>query len=703
MRGDEVWQRRINRWHLEKADPSLQLSPPKKPIVFYLEHTVPVRYRRFVKEGVLAWNQAFAKVGFADAIEVVYQDKATGAHMDKDPEDVRYNFIRWLNNDIGTAIGPSRAHPETGEILDADIVLTDGWIRHFWSQANEVLPSTAVEGMTSETLRWLDRHPNWDPRVRLASPSARSRLIDAAHKRAALGDTAYEQLCGDGCLIAEAAAKEPGQGRLPASSLCLASQAKARGMAFAAMALGAAGLLPDLPPGDKTPAIDGIPEWLVGPLLADLVAHEVGHTLGLRHNFKASSVYTIDQINTPEWKGKKPLAGSVMDYLPLNIKLDDKGKLLGDLTMIGVGPYDYWAIEYGYTTEDPTKVLARVAEPELVFGTDQDTWGPDPSIRRYDFGADPLTYATNMMALVKRSRGQILDKFVKAGEPWSKARHGYLMTLEEQIKAVSMMADWIGGSYVNRDHKGDPKARPPIVPVSAAQQRAALQFVLTHTMPDEVYGLTPELVTFLAAGRWDEDGSSYEESTFDVHDRIGGVQASVLSSLLNPTTLRRVYDTEVSLAAATDALTLPELLDAVSHEVWRELGLGAAAPAARAQAQDASFGKGRTFTPRSPALSSLRRNLQREHLERMIDLSLEAGTSSAERSIALLARATLERLQATIAATELATLDAYTKAHLGDAKARITKALDASYSYNGGGGGGGTTIFMFGKQTESAK
>ena len=66
-----------------------------------------------------------------------YQDKATGAHMDKDPEDVRYNFIRWLSNDIGTAMGPSRTHPMTGQILDADIVLTDGWIRHFWYQSNE--------------------------------------------------------------------------------------------------------------------------------------------------------------------------------------------------------------------------------------------------------------------------------------------------------------------------------------------------------------------------------------------------------------------------------------------------------------------------------------------------------------------------------------------------------------------------------------
>src|SRR5690606_31445065 len=95
FRDDEKWTRYINRWRLEKADPSLKLSPPKEPIVFYVEHTTPVRYRRFIRDGALYWNKAFEKIGIVDAIEIRYQDKSTGAHMEKDPEDVRYNFIRW--------------------------------------------------------------------------------------------------------------------------------------------------------------------------------------------------------------------------------------------------------------------------------------------------------------------------------------------------------------------------------------------------------------------------------------------------------------------------------------------------------------------------------------------------------------------------------------------------------------------------------
>ena len=166
----------INRWHLEKRDPRLKISPPKNPIVFYIEHTTPVRYRRWVKDGVLAWNDAFEKIGISDAIEVYYQDAQTGAHMDKDPEDVRYNFVRWLNNDIGTAIGPSRVDPNTGQILDADIILTDGWIRHFRYEFDSLLPRIMMEGYSPETLGWLADNPNWDPRISFAHPAQRNHL-----------------------------------------------------------------------------------------------------------------------------------------------------------------------------------------------------------------------------------------------------------------------------------------------------------------------------------------------------------------------------------------------------------------------------------------------------------------------------------------------------------------------------------------------
>jgi hypothetical protein len=302
---DEIRTRYVNRWFLQKADESLKLSPPKNPIIFYVEHTTPVRYRRWVKEGLLSWNKAFEKVGLINTIEVRFQDAVTGEHMEKDPEDVRYNFIRWLNNGAGTAIGPSRVHPLTGQILDADIVLTDGWIRHWWQQYNEMIPQVALEGMPPEALQWLWQNPQWDPRVRMSSPTKRAELLveRATHPVPELG--------GHPLALAAAAAKTDGfigninefEGLLgpltQKNGLCMAPSCKTLGIAQMEMSLAIYG--PEaMGVAAADQALDGIPESFIGPLLVDLVAHECGHTLGLRHNFKSSSIYTYEQINGAE-------------------------------------------------------------------------------------------------------------------------------------------------------------------------------------------------------------------------------------------------------------------------------------------------------------------------------------------------------------------------------------------------------------------
>lgn len=659
--------RYINRWHLEKADPKLKLSPPKKPIIFYIEHTTPIRYRRFVRQGVLYWNKAFEKVGLVNAIEVYFQDAATGAHMEKDPEDVRYNFIRWLNNDVATAIGPSRVHPLTGQILDADIILTDGWIRVFEKQFSELLPKLAMEGFSPETLAWLERHPRWDPRYLLLPPSERNlflaRLAQRGFQRAgghplanvrsrAMGDDEYDGLVGRVSQV---------------NGMCMAAWGKAVDLTLLRMTLAT---LDEEGEQTKDDNLDGIPARFIGPLLADLVAHEVGHTLGLRHNFKASAAYSFQDINSPKFKGKKPFTASVMDYNPININMK-MGKLQGDYAMIDIGPYDMWAIEYGYTFDEDNldKILARCTERELQYATDQDTVGPDPFARRYDFSANPLDYAKNQMRLADYHRKRLIDKFVKKGESWAKARRGYILTLALQTKALSMMANWIGGAYVRRDHKGDKGDRDPIAPVPAKVQREALQWVLAHAFRDEAFGLSPKLLRRLRTDslKADESFSGLKDATFPVHDRIMGIQASVLTMLLKPTTLRRVYDNELMLENDQDALTLPELIETIEQEVWRELN---AKPDGK-------------FSNRKPAISSLRRNLQREYIERLIDLiEPDSSNTAASRPISTIALAQLRDLNKRIEAFLKATagrLDRYSEAHLRDAQTRITKALESQY------------------------
>ncbi len=678
---EETRVRYINRWHLEKRDPKLKMSPPKRPIVFYLEHTTPVRYRRWTREGVLYWNKAFEQIGIVNAIEVREQDKQTGAHMDKDPEDVRYNFIRWLNNDISTAIGPSRVDPRTGEILDADIVLTDGWIRTFDNKFDLEMPKVAMEGMSPETLAWLATHPNWDPRLRLAPPSQREFLrrqilADAAEpyagqewsstKTRMLGDEVFDGLVGRTSQV---------------NGSCLAAAGRAFDVATKRMMMSIAMNQDDddkdedkdkedkdKEDEDKEQLLDGMPESFIGPLLADLVCHEVGHTLGLRHNFKASSIYNLAEINSEELKGKKPFVGSVMDYLPVNFNLE-AGEVQGDWAMIGVGPYDMWAIQYGYEFDEKKlpEILKRVAEPELVYATDEDTSGPDPLARRYDFGAEPLDYAKNQMRIARHHRGQLIDKFVKEGDSWAKARRGYEMTLRMQTSSVSMMSNWIGGAFVNRDKKGDPNERQPIVVVPVEQQREALKFVIDNTFYDDVYGLTHELLNRMSVDKWIDGGGFFSRSnepTWPVHDRIMGIQASTLTQLMNPTKLRRVYDNEFRVPASEDALTLPEMMKAVTGAIWSELDDWKTVEA----------------SDRKPLVSSLRRNLQTEHLERLFDLASEQNSATAAmRPIANLASMTLKDLNAKIEAIvgQGNELDSYTHAHLLDAQDRIRRWLDS--------------------------
>ncbi len=744
-------RRMINRWHLEKADPKLALSPPKEPIVYYIEHTVPIRYRRWVRQGVESWNDAFRAIGIDGAIQVRYQDKATGVNMDKDPEDVRYNFVRWISNDIATAIGPSRVNPMTGQILDADVILTDGWARVFTYRWEDLLGSLATEGYAPATLEWLEENPKWDPRLRLASPQQREQiLIERQASKLAEHDRAMNAAALD------AGGFIPGSNMIgynefdglsgrasQVSGMCMAATGKALDLANMRMYLSMVdmfvanmkemnalessgnesdepeidpetlemirkqleenpGLRAMIPPeylamlektdepeekdddaesegdgeGDEASPkkedvqmIDGVPEWFVGPMLAELVAHEVGHTLGLRHNFKGSSVYDLDVINSEEMKDVKPWSASVMDYNGINIRMPGSGEIQGNYSSDGIGPYDFWAIEYGYTTGDLDKVLSRVSEPELAYATDEDTFGPDPRARRYDLSENPLDYANSQMELVRVIREGLTDKFVKDGDSWSRARRGYLISLSTQMQSLSMMANWVGSAYVYRDKKGDPGDRAPIEIVPVERQRAALQFVIDNAFNDEAFGITPELLAHTTVDKWwDDFRSVFADSAMPIHDRVMGMQASALTMLLNPQTVQRVYDYELFVPEDQDALTLAELMETVTESIWSEVGEKAT----------------KKYTTRKPMISSLRRNLQREHLDRLIDMAFEThGFNSSTKPVKMLSTMHLRSIKKHVDATLESgdKLDAYTRAHLEEISTRVGKALDANFTY----------------------
>jgi hypothetical protein len=198
-----------------------------------------------------------------------------------------------------------------------------------------------------------------------------------------------------------------------------------------------------------------------------------------------------------------------------------------------------------------------------------------------------------------------------------------------------------------------------------------LDFVIENTFKDEVFGLTQDLLRRMTVDKWWDDMSSVlTDSTWPIHDRIMGIQSNVLAMMMYPTTLRRIYDNEFLISADEDALTLPELLDTISDKIWSEL-----------EQQPV-----KKYTAREPMISSLRRNLQREHLELLIDLSRSdyQGTS-AYKPIADLAIEKLRQIKENkidpVLGVSDENLDPYTRAHLKDASMQIKKALEAHYVY----------------------
>lgn len=620
---EDRFVRYINRWQLEKADPSAPISPPKKPIVFWIEKTVPFRYRQPIREGIEAWNEAFQKAGFASAIEVRQQPDQT----DWDPEDVNYNTFRWITAGAGFAMGPSRVNPRTGQILDADIIF-DGDFLQFWRREYENFTPQAVAMLTD-------------------GPTAAAGILPSGSGRVA---------------------GTHGHGAGHACSACMLFDGHARETALAATALAVAGN--GLTEADK--------EKLVVQGLKLVTSHELGHTLGLRHNFKGSSLLTLAEINDPAKVAQTGASTSVMDYIPANIS--PKGKPQGDYYTAKLGPYDLWAIEYGYKPvgggspeaelAELEKIAGRAGEPQLAYSTDEDTQpgDPDPMSNRFDLGSDPVEFARNRAELVAQVMPTLVERMT-AKDPsgktpgYERVRQAFGVLLTAHGNAMNFAARLVGGLNTSRAHKGDPNAPVPFRVVEAQKQRDALTLLEQQMFSAQPFTFPPELYNQLVSTRWMHWGSSEaDREDYPIHDVILMWQDRVLGRLMDPLTLTRIRDSELKVPADQDAFTTAELLDRLTKAILSEVD---------------SIQPG-DYTVRKPAIGSLRRSLQRSYLSRLSALAVgSGGTPDAQVIAAAQLRSLDSRIGALLAKGDVK-LDDYSRAHLVETQARIKKVLDAS-------------------------
>jgi hypothetical protein len=567
----------LKRWRLEKMDANAAVSEPKQPIVYWLDKNIPEKYRASVTQGVLEWNKAFEKAGFKNAL-VVKQQQATD---DFNNMDAKHTSIRWFTGaDVGFAIGPSQADPRTGEILDADIGMSDVFTRG----------------------------------------ARRAVVEDLGRVRGADGEL---------CDHAEAAAQE---------------------FHYALDLLEARGLELDTPEA----------EALAQAYLKDVIMHEVGHTLGLRHNFRASTIYDLKQIQDPNFTKINGVATSVMDYTPFNIS--PKGEKQGEYVMSTIGAYDYWAIEFGYKQFAPgqeaqglAQILAKASQPELQFDSDEDAGfgsmgGVDPMVNRFDLGADPLAYYKQRMKLSRELWDRLQNMNLATGESYERLTRSFRSGFSQVTRVAPLAAKYIGGVHIRRERAGSKVG--VFEPVSAAKQKEALALITKDFFGIDSFKFKPEFIARLATDRFERTMSDGSMQT-SVALLVAGVQKGILEHVYSPAVATRLAEVGMKVNDPKETLGLSDVYDTIQDAIWSEAKTG----------QETSL---------------IRRNLQREQLRRMTDVLVKpagpwpADARSIMRENARQLAGTLEKVLAK------PSLSKTTRAHYADALDALNVTLKAS-------------------------
>ena len=523
--------RYVNRWRLEKKEPAEPMSEAVKPIVFYLHKSIPLEYRRYVKEGVEAWNKAFLKAGFLNAIVAKDQpDDSTWS-----AEDMRYSTIRWIPDPGGWAIGPSEVDPRTGEILNADILIASS-ITNWYHQ--EYQGFSGPNSMLSKLEQMENLH---------------QRMHPSQAQRHCMAQAGMEQ------------------------------QLKFQGIVLEAMGLiGAGGLAP---------------EKYIGDALRDLVMHEVGHTLGLRHNFKGSSAIPYEKLHDTVYTRQHGVSLSVMDYATVNVSPDAKKQ--GHYWNAEVGEYDVWAIGYAYAPVPPKtsdvvlagntenrgvteqsllkKIAAQVNEPLHAYGTDEDNWlGPyavDPNTNAWELGSDLHQFAKDRQQILQNIMPVLEHRLIRSGDDYNRLRNAFLTLSYIKYQAVAPLLKTIGGLYYSRNHKGDPEERLPFTPVPAVKQREALEMISKSLFAEDAFEASPDLLNKLAPNRYSHWGEGWGSTPVDypLLENVNTLQNYLLESLLHPVKLQRMLNNEFRVSAGEAAYSPAEMLQSLTGNIWSEL------------------------------------------------------------------------------------------------------------------------------------
>ncbi|MEO8754237.1 MAG: zinc-dependent metalloprotease [Casimicrobiaceae bacterium] len=403
-------------------------------------------------------------------------------------------------------------------------------------------------------------------------------------------------------------------------------------------------------------------EAFIQSRLKSTTMHEVGHTLGLTHNFRASTVYTEAQLADREFTTRNGIAGSVMEYNAINIAL--KGETQGEYHMSTLGPYDYWAIEYGYRelaagqeAEELARIAARSNEPLLAFMADDSLFysGLDPLANTFDLGADPLLYAQRQLKLGRELWQLTESKALPAGENYALLRRNFNRGLFEVQQSALQAVKYIGGLTLLSDHAGT--GRPPLEPVVAAKQRAALDLLAETIFSADNFRFQPSFLRKLAINDQDIDdakemGRSVPTIDIAVDQQVLVLHRAILGPLLGPEVAQRLLNNELKVSDPKAALRLADLYAALHAAIFSEIKAGKDVPL-------------------------IRRNLQREYVSRVATVIVRPAALMPADARALL-RADAVALRDEMAAMQKRPRTSVeTRAHVAESLSLLDEALKA--------------------------
>ena len=285
--------------------------------------------------------------------------------------------------------------------------------------------------------------------------------------------------------------------------------------------------------------------------ITNLTLHEVGHVLGLRHNFRGSYLYSPSEIHDKTITGNT-LMSSVMDYDPINIAPEGTEQGIYFSTVPGV--YDKWAIKFGYTPnlsdEERTELLRQSVKRELTFGTDDDAMSYpgnniDPRTKRYDMSNDPISYAEDIVKIVDQKINELPEIFSDE-EGFNNYTNSFYRLFRTKGRFLETVAQQIGGVYINKIASSQDEF-VSLEPVPYEKQKQAFELLKKEVFSNGAMNYDPKILANLV---FERDSVSYyasfgDNNDPDFHEIVLASQSNILRNILHPAVMKRLVNSSL--------------------------------------------------------------------------------------------------------------------------------------------------------------